>query len=707
MSRDRSERGEPCGPPPPADPFVASQTILEALPVGIWTTDATGRILYQNPAARRILPIDQARPLGTFAPKAWAWNSLRPVRPEELVWQHVFVRGEPLLDHVVCIESSSGELRNVILSAVPIAGAGAETALVVIVGVDCSALITTQDHLRRTVSLLRTTLESVTNGVLVIDTAGRIVVHNRIFADMWRLPSDILDLGDDNRALAAALEQLKDPKTFLERVRDLYAKPLEQSFDVLELKDGRVLERYSVPQLLDGRPIGRVWSFWDVTERKREEAALQSALDAERQARAEAVAARERLAILANVSEALETAFENPAAIEVAARAVVPQFADWCILDAIDSDQGLQRVAVAHSDSEDDSIGRELERWTPTPHAAKGPAAVLRTAVPELYESVTDDDLEASGESPERLAVLRALRPLSAIVVPLAARGHLLGTLTFVTASSGRRYGPADLAFALQLAGRMAVSLDNALLYQHARQALAARDDVLSVVSHDLRNPIAAIHAGASTMLRRLSTGAPPEPLQRRSLELIQRTALRMDRLIEDLLDASRIEAHELRLSSSPQDTGRLIGEVVEIEQLLAAKKSIALSVSVAEPLPLVLGDRDRLHQVLANLIGNAIKFTPEGGSIAAGAASLGDAVCFSVTDTGPGIPEGDLPHVFDRFWQARSTAGFGVGLGLAICKGIVEAHGGRIWATSRPGGGATFSFTIPAAGAGRAREAA
>jgi signal transduction histidine kinase len=169
-----------------------------------------------------------------------------------------------------------------------------------------------------------------------------------------------------------------------------------------------------------------------------------------------------------------------------------------------------------------------------------------------------------------------------------------------------------------------------------------------------------------------------------------------MQRLIRDLLDVSRIEAGTLGIDRSPLSVRELVGEIVDAQQSLAASAGLELRVELEPELPAVAGDRHRLQQVLENLVGNALKFTPTGGNITLGAARRGSEVLFWVADTGCGIGEDALPHVFDRFWQVKRASRAGAGLGLAISRGIVEAHGGRIWVESTPGRGTIFFFTIP-----------
>jgi len=234
-------------------------------------------------------------------------------------------------------------------------------------------------------------------------------------------------------------------------------------------------------------------------------------------------------------------------------------------------------------------------------------------------------------------------------------------------------------------------------LVHEAKAATRARDDVLATVSHDLKNPLGTIYTSAALLL-----DVPLDEQQRvKQLGVIRRTAERMNRLIQDLLDVSRMEAGRFSVDPLPEPIDTLIGEALEMLEPLAAGRKVTLIDRTSASLCHVLADRGRVLQVLSNLVGNAVKFTPEHGSVTIGADAIEQAVRFSVADQGPGIPAEHLDRIFDRFWQADRKAGEGAGLGLAIAKGIIEAHGGRIWAESGPGPGATFFFTLPLATAG------
>ena len=227
-----------------------------------------------------------------------------------------------------------------------------------------------------------------------------------------------------------------------------------------------------------------------------------------------------------------------------------------------------------------------------------------------------------------------------------------------------------------------------------ADHAARMRDEVLSIVAHDLRNPLNTILMSASTMLE-----LPLREEQRaRQMAIVHRAATGMDRLIRDLLDVSRIESGSFAIRPLRVHVEALLDETMELFEAQAQPRGVALSCDVEHELPPARGDRDRLAQVLWNLIGNALRFTPAGGRIAVRATRVEDALQVSVEDSGSGIAPENLPHIFDRFWQADHASRASAGLGLTICKGIVEAHGGRIWVESEQGRGTTFHFTVPVA---------
>jgi signal transduction histidine kinase len=310
-----------------------------------------------------------------------------------------------------------------------------------------------------------------------------------------------------------------------------------------------------------------------------------------------------------------------------------------------------------------------------------------------LREAWKDPRVKPELLGPHKLRALLAL--------PLVAGGRVIGVAAMASTRTDDLGQEAHYLLEAT-ASRAATAIALLTLREEQQRALAEaqaavrmREQVLAIVSHDLRNPLSVIAMGATQLLR--PGGEPDDERARLAAERIRRAATWMERLIGDLLDFSSIAAGQLKMDMGSHLADDLLAEIVERLAPHAEDKSIRL----AAPLPAglsVRGDRARIAQVLANLVGNALKFTPSGGAVELGVDADGDTVVFSVRDSGPGIEPDEMEHLFEAYWQARSTPGKGVGLGLAIAKGIVEAHGGRIWVESEPGKGSTFRFTVPAA---------
>lgn len=421
----------------------------------------------------------------------------------------------------------------------------------------------------------------------------------------------------------------------------------------------------------------------DITERKRVERAQR---------------------FLADAGAVLAASLDYEETLESIVRLAVPALADWCMVYIAERD-GIRRLRAAHADPAREPLLRRLESF---PIDDRSPHPLLRalgSGEAECIPEAAGAFLDSFAPDPEYRAALRELGLASALIVPLAARGDNRGAIGLYRSHASPRYAAADLDLARGLAARAALAMDNARLYREAQQAIRARDDVLAVVSHDLGNPLGAIRIGTTLLLRHL----PREELGTagwKHLEGIRQSVEQMERLVHNLLEVKRLEAGHLSLERRSHRAASLVAAAVEALAPVAGERSIALDARVDDGVPPVLADRDRVQQVFSNLIGNAIKFTPEGGRITVEAAPDGAEVRFAVADTGIGIAPESLARVFDRFWQARRPRpeGRGIGLGLAIVKGIVEAHGGRVWVESQEGVGTTFYFTLPVADAGGAR---
>jgi PAS domain S-box-containing protein len=407
--------------------------------------------------------------------------------------------------------------------------------------------------------------------------------------------------------------------------------------------------------------------------------------------------AEETQRFLADSSAVLARSLDYRTTLAGLARIALPHLADWCVIDVLDNGR-LRRIEAAHRDPALDPLVQQLMAFPPEAARAHPSVTVVETGEPELIERVSDSLLEAIASGPEHLAILRRLEPRSLMVVPLVARGRTLGAFGLFSARAERRYDADDRLLAVELARRAALAVDNARLYREARDAVAARDEVLSVVSHDLGNPLSAVRVSARVLDRLLEAGDVQG--SRQQVAGIRAAALQMERLIKDLLEIRRIEGGRLRLVRRPEPVAGLVEEAVRSMEGVASEQGVTIRSDLASDLPATARvDADRIQQVFSNLMGNALKFTPAGGTVTVAAAPEGEDLVFSVQDTGPGILASDLPHVFDRFWQASQQGSHGIGLGLAIAKGLAEAHGGRVWVESEVGRGSRFSFAIPVDG--------
>lgn len=410
----------------------------------------------------------------------------------------------------------------------------------------------------------------------------------------------------------------------------------------------------------------------DITERKRAE-------EDERFLSAAAAG----LARSLNFEQTLQAIVDTP----------VPRLADACLLDIVTSTDRLQRIPSS----------RQREDLTPALRALSDVALswdspspvidVIRRQRAEHFSAITDEWLEAN-EEPAAFGHWRELGAASMYILPLTAGDHTLGALTLISVDPQRQFTPDRRALAHKYASLAASTLDNARLYRLAQRANRARDEVLSVVSHDLRNPISAI-----AMCARVLRETPPSEDGKRDelLVTISESTQWVNRLIQDLLDVANIERGQLSLQIAPQDPTQLALQAMHMFDVEAAQHGITLDTQVDTNLPLVAGDPARVVQVLGNLLRNAIKFTPRGGHITLGVARRDNEVEFFVRDSGTGIPAANQRKIFERYWQSADGAReSGSGLGLSIAKGIIEAHGGRIWVESVPGQGSRFAFTVP-----------
>jgi signal transduction histidine kinase len=354
---------------------------------------------------------------------------------------------------------------------------------------------------------------------------------------------------------------------------------------------------------------------------------------------------------------------------------LVPSLADFARIDLLGEDGTLAAAAVHGA----------RNGWLPDgAPAVVGPVA--RSGVPMVIADVAEE-LDAAIGLPDGARSVACL--------PMRARGRTAGVLTLATCGPVRGLDADDVRLAEEIARAAAVALDNARLFVQAQSQARCREQALAAVSHEMRSPLQVISIASGALLRAWPADTALLP-ERRQIAVIAQSADRMRRLAGDLLDLAQEDAGCFSVSPEPVRVGVLLQGALEVYRPLAEQKGVRLAVAPFPTLTAMV-DEQRVHQVFANLIGNAVRHTPAGGEITLSATAEAGVVRFSVRDTGAGIAPENLPHVFERFWRAENTRG-GAGLGLAISRAIVQAHGGSIAAESRPGQGTTFSFTLPLA---------
>jgi len=457
--------------------------------------------------------------------------------------------------------------------------------------------------------------------------------------------------------------------------------------------DGRLVWMSNTVQpvrLADGGVVQLRGLMIDITERKRLAEERDRLLAAEQAARADAEAVAQRSRFLAEASELLSSSLDRGATLDSLVGLAVPAFADWCLVHLAEPVAG-RRLHAAGADADGSRVAEAVERLAP---ALELPALLpflerMRAGEPLLVPEIGPAWLEG-------LQLLRQLSPKSIMVVPLVARGRTVGTLSFIATRSDRRYGPADLALARDLAHRAAIAVDNARLYAEAEGANRAKDQFLATLSHELRTPLTAM-LGWVLMLR---SGRLSGDEASGALASIERNTRVQAQLINDLLDVSRIVAGKLQIDKRPVDMRIVIEHALDSVRPETEARHQTVTCTIDPEAAWVAGDAVRLEQILVNLLGNAAKFTPEGGHIDVRLDRHDALARVTVSDTGQGIEPGMLPHIFESFRQADSSSTRrhgGLGLGLAIVRRLVALHGGRVEATSAGRGrGAAFAVHLP-----------
>jgi PAS domain S-box-containing protein len=480
-------------------------------------------------------------------------------------------------------------------------------------------------------------------------------------------------------------------------------------FETVRLrKDGSTLEMsIAVSPIRDetGAIIGAATIARDITERKLAERTLSELLGRERRVRGEAVAARDRLAFLSEVSALLTTSLDYSETLDRAVHLALPRLGDYCNVMVEDHLGTLNHAAWGHVVREKEPIVRELALGAlhstgpagVPPFAQrimKGSATIVltREKLAEIASAVEDQI------DPELLMLADELKPCAYVGTPLIVRGRVVGVMSFgmTEQDSRRQYRSEDIALVEEFARRVSMAVENARLFRQTDELNRLKDEFLATLSHELRTPLSAILGWA----RMLATGQLDPARMKQASEAIVRNAQAQAKIVDDIIDVARGMAGNLRLDMQPIDLVSVAHRGIEAIAPAASAKRIDIAMGESDPVR-VIGDAGRLQQVVWNLLSNAVKFTPPGGRVTIDICSLGSEARLQVTDTGSGIPLPFLPFVFDKFRQADASLTRphgGLGLGLAIARHLVELHGGTIEAQSEGEGcGATFIVRLPA----------
>ncbi|PSR18664.1 diguanylate cyclase [filamentous cyanobacterium CCP3] len=742
-------------------------SIFETIPDGIVILNVQGQLVTANSAAEQILRLSRDELTErTYDDPAWAIATVdgQPFVPENLPFMQALRTGKSVYSVEQVITHADGARSILCVNASPLTDAKGTITHVVASISDITERKQAELALQASEERYRSVIETTAEGIVLQDADGTIYTCNASAADILGLTVDQLMGRTSLDSHWSTIHEDGSPfpgDQHPSMITLSTGKP--QSNVVMGInKPNGTLSWISIntrplfhPN--EATPFAVVASFFDITDRKLIEAERAQRIR-EQAARIDAEASQFRSALLVDISTTLASLLNHADTLQQVADRVVPFFADWCTIDLLDPERGMERVAVAHCDPAKVELAWQLHRRYPqVVDPPVGLAQTLRLDQTELIAEISAATLEAVAQDPEHLRLLEELGLKSCIAAPLIARGQIFGVISFVTAQSDRRYRPTDLALAENVAHQVAIAVDNARLYQdeqtarsEAEAANRIKDEFLAVLSHELRSPLNPI-LGWSQLLQKRQ---PDPDTLLRGLQTIERNAKLQTQLIADLLDVSRILQGKLNLDIAPVQLKATVEAAMETVRLAAEAKSIDLRFTILDfgleegdnsnskiqnPKLQVLGDAGRLQQVVWNLLSNAVKFTPEGGQVevrlelvghkkvgdwehgssgeetcpdnsitrqpadwpshqpASPPMPLGTHAQLTISDTGQGITPDFLPYIFDRFRQAdsKTTRQFGgLGLGLAIVRQLVELHGGTIAAVS-PGEGLGSTFTV------------
>ncbi|PYS79076.1 MAG: hypothetical protein DMF66_04035, partial [Acidobacteria bacterium] len=556
------------------------ETTLKSIGDAVISTDATGRVEFMNPVAERLTgwPLAEAkgRPLAEVFPVVNEETRAAVESPVEKVLREGKVVG--LANHTVLLARGGAEVP-VDDSGAPIRDEQGRVTGVVLVFHDIGERRKAEGER----AMLAALVESSDDAILSKTLDGIVTSWNRAAERMY---------GYAEEAAVGRHISFVVPPELSGELQEIMARlrrgeRVERLETVRVRKDGQrrdVSVTVSPVRNSSGRLVGASTIARDITEQKR---------------------AQERLRFIAEAGRVLASTLDYETTLEQMVRLAVAALADYCIIDLVEDDGRVRRVAASHRDPARQQLVERLREYPPDPSHTGGVAKVLRTGQPEVVGDMPDEVLSSLVRDEEHLRVARELGVKSILIVPLSARERTIGALTFVSSRSPHEYTPDDVAYAQEIAARAALAIENARLYSRAQEVNRVKDEFLATLSHELRTPLTPI-IGWANMIRSGQLGAAEAET---GLRVIEKNSHALSRLINDLLDMSSILSGKMRIERAHVELGAVVREAVETVRTQAAARSVALEVETGGLAPAVVsGDRTRLIQIFWNLLNNAVK---------------------------------------------------------------------------------------------------
>ena len=530
-----------------------------------------------------------------------------------------------------------------------------------------------QKELRESEELFRSTFNHAAIGIAHVGLDGKWLRVNKRFCEIagWSqkdlLKRSFLDIThpDDHELDLKFIQELMEGKVSIFTMEKRYVK-----------KDGSIRWVRATASLVRnsaGEPQYGIGIIEDIHEKKQ---------------------AEEMMKMLADSSKLLAKSLDYNETLSSVADLVVPQLADWCIIDLLSENKKYERVKVAYRDAKNKAIAEKLYQYPPQYGSNSPIERSLRLGKSILTENIILKKFSKYAYDKDHLKAILSMKQKSFMSVPLMARGKTIGAISF--RSTSKKYSKTDLFFAEQIASRIALAVDNASLYNKAQKAVQVRDDFMGIASRELKTSLTTVEALAQIMERDFRNSNSKHSLD--ILSKMDKQLNRTTKLINDLLDVSRIQSGKISMRKELLDLQSVVEETVENCRRFSGGHNIILRINAKKK---VHADRDKINQVLTNMITNAIKYSPDAKDIIVTLYKNKNNIIVSVQDFGIGIAEDKKQKVFERFFRAESLERercsiSGMGLGLYISRKLIEQHQGLIWVKSKVGKGSTFYMSLP-----------